>query len=713
LLEVVSDRTGYPVDMLGLDLDLEGDLSIDSIKRMEIVGDLKDKLNLGDAMEASEEVFVKMASLKTLNELIAWIDELKSQMPSPAAVQTDATNSISAGDNTPVENTPTQKFDADHVRTTLLEVVSTRTGYPVDMLGLDLDLEGDLSIDSIKRMEIVGDLKEKLNLGDAMEASEEVFVKLASLKTLNEIINWVNEMNNDEASASAVPAASGPKVSEKEAAPQQTPATKAGLSRILFDLNPYPLKPDKTSIEGKHFAITDDGGAFAKEIKQTLEKTGVKADIVRPGTDITAFDGLVLVNAAASPNNSTVKDLFGWIHGKDLNGLKWVFTFSDVTGKIRQSKNPEDVKLIQGFSGLLKSLSHEYSGVKFRSVVSNVIFSEGSLGQIVLDELTADDDVPEVVYDAKGRCRYDIRVDSEARPSNAPANLKLDENSTVVVLGGAQGIAPELVAQLSVECPCRYILVGRSELPDGDKAGIYAGLKTQADIRKYLLTVEGMKIPAEIEKKIQKIFKSNQIAEAVRKIEAVGGHVAYHSVDITRKDDFKAFLRSVREQYGKIDGIIHSAGLLNDKFFADKTWDSFEKVYQTKINPLHVIIDEIDDDLKLLVLFSSIASSYGSVGQTDYASANSVFDQVASVGSLKPELRTLVFNWGPWKGAGMVSDSLEAEFTRRGVSMIPLKEGGAKFVDELKYGDAPHVIIMGGGEKVEEFLKSLGGNEGK
>ena len=44
LLTIVRERTGYPEEMLGLDLDMEADLGIDSIKRVEILGTLRDSL---------------------------------------------------------------------------------------------------------------------------------------------------------------------------------------------------------------------------------------------------------------------------------------------------------------------------------------------------------------------------------------------------------------------------------------------------------------------------------------------------------------------------------------------------------------------------------------------------------------------------------------------------------------------------------------------
>ncbi|MCL1934056.1 MAG: SDR family NAD(P)-dependent oxidoreductase [Candidatus Azobacteroides sp.] len=702
LLDVVSNKTGYPIDMLGMDMDLEGDLSIDSIKRMEIIGDLKDKLNLGDNIENTEAAFLKMASLKTLNELIAWVDELN--------VQSSPTNATAVAPTTATATTSQsgqdklQSIDLEHVKNILLDVVSSKTGYPAEMLGLDLDLEGDLSIDSIKRMEIIGDLKDKMNLGDNIENTEDAFLKMASLKTLNELINWIEELMKPAETVVPEPATKTVEVVEKQ---KEAPQKPVELSRILFQLQPYPLKPEKIFIEGKRFAITDDGGSLATKTKSLLEKAGAQADIIRADADITSYDGLILINAAASPDKYTIHDLFTLIQGTKLKHLKWVFTFSDIIVKIENEKNLKGVEQIQGFSGLLKSLQLEYPEMIFRSVLSYTSFNPKTFPQMVLDELTVDGAFPEAIYKGTERFIDGIKME-DLIPDEAEVstNLKLNKDSVVLALGGAQGISPELLRQLASEYPCRYILVGRSEQID-DPAGVYTQLKTQVDIRKHLISVEGMKKPVEIEKRIQRIFKSNQIAEAIAKIEETGAQVTYRSIDITDRENFRAFLQSVRKEYGKIDAIIHAAGLLHDKFFTDKTKDTFEQVYQTKVNPLHVIMEEMNDDLKLLVLFSSVASSYGNIGQTDYAAANSVFDFTASLSGIKPGLRIVAFNWGPWKGAGMVSESLEAEFARRGVSLIPLKEGGAYFVQELKYGKAPRIIVMGGKEEVENFFKGL------
>jgi acyl transferase domain-containing protein/NAD(P)H-dependent flavin oxidoreductase YrpB (nitropropane dioxygenase family)/NAD(P)-dependent dehydrogenase (short-subunit alcohol dehydrogenase family)/acyl carrier protein len=709
LLDVVSEKTGYPVDMLGLDLDLEGDLSIDSIKRMEIIGEIREKLHLSGEIEASEENFIKMASLKTLNELIAWINELNEQMTAknPVVSQPAQVEIPDATSQQAVEpSAATPQFDAEQIVTMLLDVVSEKTGYPVDMLGLDLDLEGDLSIDSIKRMEIIGEIREKLHLSGEIEASEENFIKMASLKTLNELIAWINELNKSvdvKISVNSAPEETAPETHQEAATAANDP-----IGRLAFGMQPYPLKSEKIAIEGKRFAITNDGGSktksLAAQIKPALEAAGAQVDIIEAGADISSFNGLILINSATASKYYTLKDLFALIEGEKAGKLEWLFTASDILGEIESKQDFAGIKKIQGFPGLLKTLRFEYPNLNLRSIVFQTPFNAKTLPQILLNELTIKEDFPEIYYKGEERFCFNIRIDDLIPDENS--NLPLDNDSVIVVLGGAQGIAPGLMSQLAKEYPCRYILVGRTE-PVEDPKGVYAQLKSPIEIRKHLISVESMKAPAEIERKIQKIFKSNQIAEAIAAIEKSGAQVTYRSIDITQPENFKAFLQSIKKEYGKIDAVIHSAGLLNDKFFSGKTWESFEKVYQTKVNPLHVIVDELGDELKLLVLFSSVASSYGNRGQSDYTSANSVLDFTASLSHLKPNVRIVAFNWGPWKGSGMVSDSMEAEFVRRGISLISMEKGAAYFVDELKYGKENRVIVMAGKKEVEIFLKNI------
>lgn len=693
LLETVSEKTGYPIEMLGLDLDLEADLSIDSIKRMEIIGSLREKLNISGSMEDAEDTVEKLASVKTLNGLIDWIKELANSSIShtQGAIVPDVVHSV--------DPTPTQAVTIDDIKTLLLETVSEKTGYPADMLGLDLDLEADLSIDSIKRMEIIGSLREKLNISGSIEDADDTIEKLASVKTLNGLIDWIRELANGVENKDSIPQSQIEQIAVKE-----SDTIEGELIRMSFELEETTLNFENNKIQRKRFALTDDGCGYAQNIKASMEGNGAIVDLIQGDENLTQYDGLVILNSSASPRKYSIKEVFSMIKNVDLARIKWMYTFSDLLGNIKMTEGVSKLKEIQGFPGLIKSLAHEFPTINFRAIVSHSIFEPNLLSQIAVDELlTQDDAYTEIIY--KDNKRYFAKPKPVTLVKNGSSHFSLDKDAVVVVFGGAQGITPELISELSKEYPCNYILVGRSDAPT-EEFDKYKSLDSKDKIRRYLITEENMKSPGEIEKKVQKIFKTNQINENVAKIEQNGAKVTYISLDIKNEEALRDFIKKTYDTYNRIDGIFHAAGLLDDKLFIHKTFESFYKVYSTKVTPLHVLLDELRSDLKLFVMFSSVASAYGNKGQSDYASANSVFDHIASTLNDKVEARILTINWGPWKGTGMVNETLEAEFKKRGVSLIPLKKGAEYFVNELKYGKESHILVMGGADDVKSFLNN-------
>ena len=84
LLQIVSDRTGYPLEMLGLDLDLEADLGIDSIKRVEILSALQQLA--GNEQVIAETAMEEIARLKTLRQVLDFLASTASHTdPLPPA----------------------------------------------------------------------------------------------------------------------------------------------------------------------------------------------------------------------------------------------------------------------------------------------------------------------------------------------------------------------------------------------------------------------------------------------------------------------------------------------------------------------------------------------------------------------------------------------------------------------------------------------------
>ena len=193
LLNVVSDKTGYPVEMLELSMDMEADLGIDSIKRVEILGGLLEIYP--DLPKPNPE---ELGQLRTLEQIAEYMQTLVSDVlnqqieTSTAIITTEVLVEVPQPEL--ITSTPEieeQKVEVEipaDLSDILLTVVSDKTGYPVEMLELSMDMEADLGIDSIKRVEILGGLLELYP--DLPKPNLE---EIGELRTLAEIATYMQQ----------------------------------------------------------------------------------------------------------------------------------------------------------------------------------------------------------------------------------------------------------------------------------------------------------------------------------------------------------------------------------------------------------------------------------------------------------------------------------------------------------------------------------------
>ena len=667
LLTVVCEKTGYPQEMLGMEMDLEADLSIDSIKRVEIIGALRNELGILNSDHENEDtVMEQLAAIKTLNGLVIWLTEYTGTVDSVA---------------TKIELAPVAPLTADkttvtlvELQTAILDIVSEKTGYPKEMLGLDLDLEADLSIDSIKRMEIISDLKNKIGFGDDKEQADDLMEKLAAIKTLNGLAAWISDMSTTE-------------------------PVQSLLTRLRFDLVPTLISEAQNTeiLKGKRFAIVPDNGTQTLAIKTILEQYGAITELVHNEQNLALFDGLIITDIYSATVKHSIIDHVGLIKNMDLEKAQWIYLISDIPAHVEELKDTRALRHYQGYPGLFKSLAREFEQTNFRLISLNTAQEVDQIAEITLREILTTDQSVEVIYKNNQRHKVEI-IPSPMLTALDRAHIELDKKSVVLVLGGGQGITAELVKHMSATYPCTYVLVGRSTDPrevitDSKELEL---MESKEEIRSYFIKTGNFSAPSEIEKETLRIFKNNQILRTIRHMEELGNKVVYQSLDVCDEEGLTQLIHDIYKQYGQLDGVIHGAGLLEDKLFKQKTTSSFERVFDTKVKPLRVLAEQLRSDCQFVVLFSSIASVYGNKGQTDYAAANSVLDDYAKVLNKRLKGKVISINWGPWKGAGMVSSSLESEYERRGISLIPLEEGKELFLNEIKYGTESQVLIMSG-----------------
>ena len=139
--------------------------------------------------------------------------------------------------------------------------------------------------------------------------------------------------------------------------------------------------------------------------------------------------------------------------------------------------------------------------------------------------------------------------------------------------------------------------------------------------------------------------------------------------------------------------MIHGAGVLEDKLIRHKTSESFERVYATKLAGAATLVERLRDDVKIVVLFSSISGAFGNRGQADYAAAGDALDKLAWQLQQKLSGRVVSIDWGPWAGTGMAVD-LAREYARRGIGLIEPEDGVEALLAELRGGRGDAQVIL-------------------
>ena len=244
----------------------------------------------------------------------------------------------------------------------------------------------------------------------------------------------------------------------------------------------------------------------------------------------------------------------------------------------------------------------------------------------------------------------------------------LDSNAVLLVSGGAKGITAQCVKQIAKKAACRFILAGRSAILDPEPAWAQ-GLENSSDLQRSALKFykdEGKKVtPKALQKEIKNVLSNREIHATLQDIQAAGGKAVYVSADVTDEKALTKAVKAAVEEMGAVTGVIHGAGNLADKLIENKSARDFELVVNTKIKGLRNILQAIQpENLRFLVLFSSVAGFFGNAGQADYAMANEILNKSAHIlDKSLPDCRVLSINWGPWD-SGMVSPELKKSLQR-------------------------------------------------
>jgi NAD(P)-dependent dehydrogenase (short-subunit alcohol dehydrogenase family) len=315
------------------------------------------------------------------------------------------------------------------------------------------------------------------------------------------------------------------------------------------------------------------------------------------------------------------------------------------------------------------------------------------LAEALVDELL-DLDAPAAVSWAGGE--RTTQVVGQAADLSLHGPFTLGPDAVVVITGGARGITARAAEGLARANPCRLVLVGRTPLPTEPEDPRTAGAADRAHLRRALLEIGELTTPHEIEVACNRIEAEREMRTTLEVLQSFGATVDYRAVDV-RSPDFGALLDDVIATHGRLDGVIHGAGVLDDHFIRDKTAEGFDRVFGTKVDGAHAILERQDRGLRFVVLFGSVSGVFGNRGQCDYAAANDVLDTLARTHDGRHDCRVVSIDWGPWGGGGMVSAELEREYARRGIGLVDPDDGVMALLHEVAAPTGPsQVVVMRG-----------------
>ncbi len=649
LFAVIAEKTGYPAEMLGLHMHLESDLGVDSIKRVEILSALRERAPGLPEVDPGE-----MARLETLGQIVEKLGAVGGPAPVVAPPAAD-------------------------LASVLFAVIADKTGYPAEMLGLHMHLESDLGVDSIKRVEILSALRERAPGLPEVDPGE-----MARLETLGQIVEKLGNVTG------------APTQSASKAPVATTPATPQTIDRWAVHAVPAAARGlGNPSLAGGTRIAVLGHDQVGPALVAAFERAGLVASY--NDTVPADVDALVLLHGLGdvSQADALLETAFQAAHAAagrmSVSGGLFV-TVQDTGGDFGLS-GAGDRAWLGGLPGLVKTALIEWPVAGKAIDIDASARDANAVATLIADELLQGGPDVEVGFRADGTR---LILDNVATPT-VPGAQRVGKGDVVVVSGGARGVTAATMIALAAATQAHFVLLGRTPLSDEP-----ANLRSATDgaaLQKALLSdakARGDAVkPADLRRAADAVLAGREVRSTLAAIDAAGGKATYMAVDVGDNTAVRNALRTVRD-LGRIRGLVHGAGVLADKTIAEQTLAQWRTVLGTKVGGLRVLLDATrDDDLSLVLLFSSVAGRAGNAGQVAYSTANEVLNKVAAAeAKRRPQAIVRALGWGPWKG-GMVTPALEAHFASLGVPLIPLDAGANALVAEAADGSPVTEVVLG------------------
>ena len=694
LIQIIMDATGFNRDEIQPDMDLRRDLSIRS-SRLPIIMDAAEH-HFGITIEFEDFIHVR-----TVRDIAQKISEIVARRAGtslqPAA---KAFNSDSAIPDLQASPAPGEKFEGRDIMEKLIRIIMDATGFERDEIQPGMDLRRDLSIRS-SRLPIIMDAVEH-HFGITIEFEDFIHVR-----TVRDIAQKISEIVARREDTSLPPAAKATEpvlVQDETLKPGQN---RARLKRFTFNhaavalaaSNPMELSPGESVL----LISPDRDDAIAGRAEEILRRDygydtipmRFMQRVLVPGEeryDILTDEGsgraAERISGMASLSGMVITLPQGWVGGSKcmadvsplLSGLfLLVKAFLQSPAKkfavliySREDTETPGQLLAEGMLGLFLSAAQEHSSVQFRTLeigrdTDLLVALRGALdrGYTAVELIQRDGSV----FTTEGHVAPSVFGDS--------SSLNLSPGDVIVMSGGATGISAQLARSLVPFMP-RLVFLGRTSL---DQSIDFAKPRSGH------LPSEAFAVD----------HRASEIAQTLADLHSSGIEATYHTCDVTDPEAVRAIMGEVASRYGKIDGIIHGAGVLRDGLLSQMTRDDFSMVTDVKfLGAWNLFSAAAGAGLRFFVGLSSVAAIQGNPGQANYAAANRMMSALLRTLRRKNSaIRFKALMLPPVEGAGMAEDPEVRELLKRkGVAYIHVNELTRVFCRELFAAPADDDWVM-------------------
>nr|WP_104784307.1 type I polyketide synthase [Streptomyces sp. QL37]PPQ56489.1 beta keto-acyl synthase [Streptomyces sp. QL37] len=658
------------------------------------------------------------------------IDALKSEetpaaaLAEPAAaVPVVAEPAPAQAETSPAPAAPVAEVDAA-VLGALLEVVAEKTGYPVEMLEPGMDVEADLGIDSIKRVQIMGALQERFPVSGEVDPE-----RMGELRTLDDIAGFLASASG--AAPSGSPAESAGSAVESPLVVTYPKADGVGRTFAAVRELPAVCRVVRAYAEQPVALVLDDGSTLTRPLVAGLRADGWRVEVVvLPGATTSAGEA----DSVRPLRTWDEKELAATVTAERLDlvvqmaaegGQEWTeaarrLAHTVLVAKLTQGPlkaaagdraafvavtrldgangyrgSGTGSALLGGVSGLVKTLAIEVPSLFTRTVDFAPGLDDRTVAARFLDEIhDVSADLADVGVDPEGR--RTIVPSAEPPAAHVTAVEEIGARDLLVVTGGARGITADCLQALAEARPVGLLLLGRSQVtPEPEWSAGVDGAALKGLIAKRITASGEKATPRGVEAIYRELTGSREIRANLDRLRGTGATVEYLVVDIT---DAAAVRAALAPYAPRVTGVVHGAGVLADRLIADKTPEEIARVLGTKIVGLGHVLDALRGpaDLRHLVFFSSVAGFFGNRGQSDYAVANEALNRLAvRLRQELPSARVTSVNWGAWDG-GMVTDDLRRMFASRGVALVPVATGAGMFAEQFTAARGQDTVVVAG-----------------